>query len=197
MGAAFADLSGRTAFPLSGLAPGSHVLSARERGTGVSAGEAITVTISGAPSSQFSSATGFALGIQPVAFAAGDLFHDGAAEFVAAGDGSVSVLRTGATGSPTSGIVTGIAQPTAVLIADFNGDGWNDVAIASAAGQIAILLNDRNGGLSAPRLYNAGVNPSGLAIADFNGDGIPDLVVSNQGGNDVSLPSSRPKRRRV
>ena len=64
------------------------------------------------------------------AFATGDLNSDGIADFVAAGNGYVSVLLGLDTGLLPPAIFAGVADPTAVLIADFNGDGWNDVAVA-------------------------------------------------------------------
>jgi hypothetical protein len=190
LGAASANATGRGAFAISGLAPGRHTILVRERGTGAAAAESINITVPDAPARQFS-ATGFAVGILPIAFAAGNLFHTGSADFVTAGEGSISVLSNDITGSRASRMFAGITQPTALLIADFNGDGWNDVAVASASGQIAILLNDANGGLSAPRLYTSGAHPSSMAIADFNSDGIPDLIAANEGSNDVALLAGR------
>jgi hypothetical protein len=178
--------SGQASFSLQGLAPGVHTLFAKTRGASAQATAALQVAIPQAVTGRFPETTGLALGIQPSAFAAGDLNRDGAADFVAAGNGTVSVVR-GGSNPPSPAIFTGISNPTAVLIADFDGDGWNDVAVSSSSGQVAILLNDGAGGLTAPYIYNVGAHPSALAVADFNGDGILDLAVANEAGNDVSL----------
>jgi hypothetical protein len=185
LGAASVDQSGRATLAVSGLAPGRHTILVRERGTGAAVAESFNVTVPDAPAHQFP-VTGVALGIQPAAFAAGRLFHSESSDFVTAGEGFISVLSSG-----IPRIFTGVTQPTALLIADFNGDGWNDIAVASASGQIAILLNNGAGSLSVPRLYNAGLHPSSLTTADFNSDGIPDIVVANEGGNDVTLLAGR------
>jgi hypothetical protein len=191
LGAAAADQQGRATFLLNGLAPGFHTVFARERGTGVAVGQPLHVAVPRSATGRFSSPAAFALGIRPGVYATGDLYRDGATEFVAAGDGTVSVLNTSAAGTASPRIFPGVSNPTAILVADFDGDGWSDVAIASSSGQVAILLNTGNGGLAAPRTYNSGSQPAGIAIADFNGDGIPDLIVANEGGNDLSLLAGR------
>ncbi|MBZ5552579.1 MAG: Ig-like domain repeat protein, partial [Acidobacteriia bacterium] len=75
------------------------------------------------------------------------------------------------------------ASPSAVIVADFNGDGKADLAIADqVSNTIAILLGNGNGTFGAPIVTSAGGStPLGLAAGDFNGDGKLDLVVANGG----------------
>src|ERR1700733_487824 len=71
---------------------------------------------------------------------------------------------------------TTIGQPTNITVADFNGDGYPDLAITLSAGGPAILLNDGSGNLHAatqplPSTQTAGVAEAVTAV-DLNGDGL-------------------------
>jgi hypothetical protein len=69
-------------------------------------------------------------------------------------------------------------SPTAVAVADFNGDGQPDIAVAnSGSGNVSILLNNGDGTLRGPVNFNAGAVPQAIAVGDFNGDDKPDLAV--------------------
>jgi len=77
--------------------------------------------------------------------------------------------------------------PHTAVIADFNGDGHPDLAVASNDGAVSVLMN-RGDGTFWPRLsLSAGATPSGLAVADLNSDHHLDLVATNSGGNTVSV----------
>src|SRR5262249_8558968 len=69
-------------------------------------------------------------------------------------------------------------QARAVAVADFNGDGQPDLAVANSSynGTVSILLAS-GGGYLAPVGYAAGSNPTDVIAADFTGDGKQDLAV--------------------
>src|SRR3954452_2010888 len=72
--------------------------------------------------------------------------------------------------------------PGTVLVADLNGDGSLDIAVASErSGTATGYLNDGKGHFSpAPGSpVAAGPNPNDIALADFNKDGRPDLAFAN------------------
>lgn len=78
--------------------------------------------------------------------------------------------------------------PYGVVVADFNGDGRPDIAVADYGnpstgdnGGISILLGNGDGTFQAAILINAGKNPNAIAVGDFNNDGHEDLIVSNFG----------------
>jgi len=68
--------------------------------------------------------------------------------------------------------------PDWVAVADFNGDGIADLAVADkATGTVSILLGYGDGSFQpAVNHAVAGGPVISLAVADFNGDGTPDVA---------------------
>jgi VCBS repeat protein len=74
------------------------------------------------------------------------------------------------------------AAPGTVAVADFDGDGKLDLAVANEQGSdVSILLGDGKGGFSpAPGSpFPAGPTPNDIALGDFNRDGRLDLASAN------------------
>ncbi len=79
-------------------------------------------------------------------------------------------------------------SPNAVAVADFNGDGKLDIAVADYGnpstgdnGGVSILLGNGDGTFQPAISVNAGKNPIWIAVGEFNGNGRKDLVVSDFG----------------
>ncbi len=71
-------------------------------------------------------------------------------------------------------------SPISIVVADFNGDGKPDLAIADFnSGDVSILLGNGNGTFQTAVSYGAGTRPISIATGDFNGDGILDLAIAN------------------
>ena len=70
--------------------------------------------------------------------------------------------------------------PSAVAVADFNGDGKLDLALGSPLSNglgVSVLLGNGNGTFQTAVNYNSGaVFGNTFAVGDFNGDGAPDLA---------------------
>jgi len=84
-------------------------------------------------------------------------------------------------------------MPAQTVVADFNGDGFPDVASTNAsftASQMAVLLGKANGQFQTPTFYQAGYFCSGIVAGDFNNDGIIDLVAMNQDGTIQLFPGN-------
>jgi hypothetical protein len=80
----------------------------------------------------------------------------------------------------------------AVVSADFNGDGYPDLAVVDfAAGAVRVLLNRGDGSFAAAELYPTGLGAAGLAAADLDGDGHVDLAVANMVDSTVVVLTNR------
>jgi len=76
-------------------------------------------------------------------------------------------------------------MPVQSVVADFNGDGFPDVATANAVfgtSSMAVFLGKANGEFQSPVSYPTGYFTSGIVTGDFNNDGILDLVAMSQDG---------------
>ena len=100
--------------------------------------------------------------------------------------GSVGVLLGNGDGTfqPTVSYDSGGFQATAVAVADVNGDGKPDLAVANWSSgswdDVGVLLGNEDGTFRSALTFGSGaVMPAPIIIADLNGDGLPDLVVGN------------------
>jgi hypothetical protein len=79
-------------------------------------------------------------------------------------------------------------RPSSLILADFNGDGLQDVATANeGADDVSVLLGSGDGSLAGERRFPVGDSPWAIAAGELNGDGNHDLVTANAGANSVSV----------
>ena len=136
-------------------------------------------------------------GIEPLAIAVGDFNGDGIPDLAVTNQnngfpdpGTVTVLigRGNGTFLPTPVSPKTGSNPESVAVADFNGDGKLDLAVANAGNNtITVLLGNGNGSFAAPLSPSAGTDPLFAAIGDFNGDGVPDLAAADNGTSSVTV----------
>jgi uncharacterized protein (TIGR03437 family) len=98
---------------------------------------------------------------------------------VARGGSTVAVYQL--TGSPQSVSYNVGQDVNSVFVADFNGDGLPDLAVAydgnGGPGGIAILLNKGNGTLASAVTYASGTQATNFAVLDLNHDGFLDIAM--------------------
>lgn len=90
------------------------------------------------------------------------------------------ILSTGCTSVPhKSGTTERYAVPALphrAVIADFDMNGWPDIAIASKYSDATVFLNPGKPDNPFPINLKAYFQPISLAAGDINGDGIPDII---------------------
>lgn len=133
------------------------------------------------------------VGTNPSSIASGDFNGDGIADLAVtnqAGNTLTILLGNGdgtfkqAAGSP---LTTG-SSPASVVAADFNGDGFLDLAVANSSDNtVSVFLGNGNGTFAAKTDFPTGASPVALAAADFNVDGRIDLAAADLTANTVSI----------
>jgi Flp pilus assembly secretin CpaC len=135
----------------------------------------------------FSLANGspFPVGKGPVAVASADLNGDAHPDLVVVNqtDNTISVELGNGDGTFTaaanSPLATGQA-PTAVAIADFNGDGVPDIAVTDPqTDSVSVYLGLGQGLFATPFELPVGTNPTAILAASLSGASLPDVAITD------------------
>ena len=78
--------------------------------------------------------------------------------------------------------------PWGIAAADFNGDGFTDLAVANfGTNSVSVFKGVGNGTFLAAVNFTAGAGPIAVAAGDFDGDGKTDLAVANYNADTISI----------
>jgi hypothetical protein len=137
-----------------------------------------------------------AAGSLPTGLATADFNKDGYLDLVFNTQGTApptaTILLNDGTGkvSPAGSSPVG-NQPDAMVIGDFNLDGFPDVAVANRMdSSITVLMGDQKGGFQkSPQTITIKnmIDPASMAVIDFNNDGQPDLLVGDQKTGNITI----------
>jgi uncharacterized protein (TIGR03437 family) len=163
----------------------------------------LLLCLQAAASAQFTAAPGSPMTVNqdPCCVAVGDFNGDGIPDLavlspststvtilLGIGDGTFRMLPSG-TGNISVGDV-----PVSIAVADFNGDGMLDLAIASqnqVSGNNIFILTGNGDGTFAPATqaneFPVGTSPSFILAADLADDGYPDLAVTDLTGGTITV----------
>ena len=136
-----------------------------------------------------------AVGAAPFGIASADLNGDGKLDLVVTNGSSGSIV--GQTIKVLFGNGDGTFQfpatysvgmnPQAVAIADFNGDGKLDLAVANAdSNSVSIMMGGAHGAFAPAMTFPTGYRPAWISTGDINNDGRTDLAVA-LGFNAVAI----------
>jgi hypothetical protein len=82
--------------------------------------------------------------------------------------------------------------PANIVVADLDGDGHTDLAVANfLSNTVTVCAGAGNGTFTAVGELSAGSGPVDIAIADLDGSGRPDLLVANVTSKDVAILRNR------
>jgi hypothetical protein len=130
-----------------------------------------------------------------VGLAMGDLNGDGHPDLALADENrSVEVLINNGDGSfqppvayPTLQDSCCLAEPNSVAIADFDGDGRLDLAVANSYEDISVLRGNGDGTFQPQVAYTTNREPESIHTADVDGDGRADILVATTNSPDVAV----------
>jgi len=129
------------------------------------------------------------VGVDPVAFAAGDLDSDGIADLAIVNqslNGEVTVLLNDGTGffTPAAGspLATG-STPAGVAIADFTNDGVGDIAVTNNGSATLGVYAGLGSGQYTQRIeLTVPTGPLAVTTAVLTSSGLPDAIITSSSG---------------
>jgi hypothetical protein len=124
----------------------------------------------------------------PVALAAKDLTCDNCNSkldlAVVGSQGLTVFFGDGHGGFPNRVDLTAHTGPSALAVADFNGDNKPDIIVANAgSNDVSIFLGNGQGGFSSPCELPVQISPALVLAGDLNHDGLQDFAVASQQDN--------------
>jgi len=152
------------------------------------------LVLTGKSGGGFNAGVSVPTGVNTIQVALADVNGDGKLDLIAdnggyvggtAGSLTVSLGKGDGTFQAASSITT-LQNPTAITVADVNGDGKPDLVVGSATSTgsvVGALLGNGAGAFTAAATQSTYTQVSRLAVADFDGDGKLDVAVVHIAGD--------------
>ena len=123
--------------------------------------------------------------IRTYGFFAGDVDRDGSPDMSSTNEVSwdVRLMKNdgcGNFGAPTITAMPNGEEPSPNEGADFDGDGWIDLATGNQNGQSVAVFRNLGGSYAPPVVVSVGGAVHGIAVLDADSDGDIDIVCTNQ-----------------
>lgn len=142
----------------------------------------------------FSVQSTFSGGLKPISIVHADFNLDGNMDLATAnyssGGNNITVFYGNglANFNTNTSFAPAGTNPNSIINADFNNDGFVDLAVANkTSNDVAIVLNDGTGNFLTTSNYTVGTSPWSITSADFNGDGKVDLATANALSSNASV----------
>jgi len=135
---------------------------------------------------KFTAARSLATGTKPSALETADFNGDGIPDLAISDEAgnSVTILLGKGDGSfeiETARVFSVGNSPRSLAVADFNGDGWADLATANfGSNDVTVLLGDGKGGFQSASVFATGRGPVSVKAVKFQENGAVDLAVLNR-----------------
>ena len=130
----------------------------------------------------------------PLDITGGDLNGDGQLDLVASNYtvNTITLLINQTNGGSVPSMQTQVIQtterPFSSVVADFDGDGWQDIAVAGfGSDEVAVHLNGGGGIFSGFQTYAVGQAAADLVARDLTNDGFVDLIVMSTGDQRIDI----------
>ena len=161
----------------------------------------LNTTLPGATTIAFADKQDFATGDGPRSVAAGDFNGDGKRDLAVVNLNSNTVAVLLNTTDPGAAVISFAPlhdfptgnRPISIAVADVNGDGKLDLAIANVlTNTVSVLLNTTAPGANTPSFsatqnFATNFNPSSITMGDLNGDGKPDVAAADSNADSISV----------
>jgi subtilisin-like proprotein convertase family protein len=141
----------------------------------------------------FAAPVNVGVGPSPISIAAGDFNNDNKQDLAVANyggffTGTVTILLGNGNGGFTASSNFRVGtQPSFVAVGNFNGDGFQDLAVANfGSNTVSIGTGNGTGSFRNTGNYTVGTGPVSIAISDFDNNGTQDLTVANYNSHSLS-----------
>jgi hypothetical protein len=158
-------------------------------------GNDVTVLLGNGDGTFSAAASSPGTGVYPDWVVVGDFNGDGKQDLAVTNQfsGTVTILLGDGKGDFAAPTVAGYAPPSvganpgSVALADFNGDGKEDLAVTSyGSNTVTFLFGKGDGSFQNPQSIADAGTPHSIGAADLNGDGRTDVLTSNSGNAQVT-----------